>query len=132
MAPGPQPALHCESLVMRKSFSVLLLVALAVSFLLALASARSADLKPVTITGVCAKSTLKEARSRRDVLVAREGARSSLTTSTMTAESVRPEGRTNPDCFDRHDREPKRQGGPDRYRDRMWHHGLTTYEEHGT
>ncbi|HMF35924.1 MAG TPA: hypothetical protein VKF17_04765 [Isosphaeraceae bacterium] len=46
---------------MRESFSVLLLVALALSFLLVPASARSADLKPTTITGVCAESTLKEA-----------------------------------------------------------------------
>jgi hypothetical protein len=52
---------------MRESFSVLLLVALALSFLLALAPARSAELKPVTITGVCAESTPKEAQSCQDV-----------------------------------------------------------------
>jgi hypothetical protein len=117
---------------MRESFSVLLLVALALSFLLALASARSAELKPVTITGVCAESTPKEAQSCQDVLVAREVARRSTTTSTMTAEFVRLEGRTDPDHFDWHDRGAGRQGGPDRYRDRIRHHCRTTYEEHRT
>src|SRR5271157_3396445 len=79
---------------MRESFSVLLLVALALSFLLVSASARSADLKPATITGVYAESTLKEAQSCQDLRVAREGARRSPTTSTMTLESVRLEGRS--------------------------------------
>jgi hypothetical protein len=72
---------------MRESFSVLLLVALALSFLLVPAS-------PATITGVCAESTLKEAQPCQDLLVAREGARRSPTTSTMTLESVRLEGRS--------------------------------------
>src|SRR5262249_40522743 len=70
--PAPQPALHRESLVMRESLSVPLLVAFAPSFFLVLASARGTDPKPATITGVCAKSMPKEANSVQDLLVARQ------------------------------------------------------------
>jgi hypothetical protein len=59
---------------MRESSLKPALFALALSFLLALA-ARGDDVKPVTITGdgVCAKCTLKEAKSCQNVLVVREG-----------------------------------------------------------
>jgi hypothetical protein len=80
-------------MVKPETASVSFLVALALAFLLDLASACNADLNPVMITGVCAKSTLKDAQSCQEVLVAHEGARSSQTTFT---ESVRVEGRTDP------------------------------------
>jgi hypothetical protein len=133
MAPGaPRPALRRESLHMRESSSLLLLVALALSSLPVLASTRGADLEPVLVTGVCAKSRPKEAQSCQGLLVAREWARRSPKTSTTTAESVRPEGRTDPDHLDWHDRGAGRQGGPDRYRDRIRHHNPATDEEQRT
>jgi hypothetical protein len=96
-------------------------------FLPVLASARGADLEPVLVAGVCSKSRPKEAQSCQGLLVAREWARRSPKTSTMAAESVRLEGHTDPDHLDWHDRGAGRQGGPDRYQDRIRHHGLTTY-----
>ena len=61
---------------MRESSSVPALVALTLAFLLALASARCADVNnAVTITGdgIRAKCTLKEAPSCQNVLVVRQG-----------------------------------------------------------
>ena len=60
---------------MRESSSVPALVALTLALLLALASARGADVNnAVTITGegIRAECTLKEAPSRQNVLVVRE------------------------------------------------------------
>jgi len=60
---------------MRKSSLVPALVARTLALVLALAPARGDDVKPVTMTGdgVCAKCTLKEAKSCQNVLVVREG-----------------------------------------------------------
>jgi hypothetical protein len=99
MAPGP-PARSPPRIPAHARFFFGVPLGRPCPFLPFLASARGADLAPVLVTNVCAKTRPKEEQSCQGVLVAREWARRSPKISTMAAESARLEGHTDPDHLD--------------------------------